>query len=93
LRTGSTVAGIAIATVIITSAMSSQGYEASLSLVSGGADRGIGQAFASGLRTVYLAMAGIQVLVAVLSLPRVQRGRTVESEAETLAGAGQRAFN
>ena len=68
LRTGSTVTGIAVATIIITATMSSQGFETNLKPLAEGASPAVGQAFTSGLRTVYLSMAGLQLLAVVLSL-------------------------
>lgn len=75
LRTASTVTGIAIATLVITATMSSLGFEGSLKGFSEGVGPEIGGAFTSGLRTVFLSMAGLQVAVVVLSLVR---GRSAE---------------
>ena len=74
IRTGSTVIGIAIATLVIIATMSALGLEATLEGFAGGVSPEIGNAFTSGLRRVYLIMAGLQVVVAILSLIR---GRVV----------------
>jgi MFS family permease len=68
LRTGSTVTGVAIAAVVISVTMSSMGFEPNLKEISDGADPEVGRAFVSGLRTVYLAMAGLQMLAVIISL-------------------------
>lgn len=65
LRTGFFVAGIAVATVVVTQTMSNLGYESNLKLIS--ESEGAGSAFVSGLRTVYLAIAGLQVITLLLS--------------------------
>ena len=75
IRTGSTVAGIAVATLIITAAMTSVGLEATLEGFSEGVDVEVGNAFIAGLRRVFLIMAGLQLTVATLSLIR---GRQVK---------------
>lgn len=72
LRTGSTVTGVAIATVIITATMSDLGFETNLKVLAEGASPAIGQAFSSGLRTVYMFMAGIQLVAVVLSLVKAR---------------------
>jgi EmrB/QacA subfamily drug resistance transporter len=68
LRTGSTVTGVALAAVVISVTMSSMGFEPNLKEISDGADPEVGRAFVSGLRTVYLAMAGLQVLAVIISM-------------------------
>lgn len=70
IRTASTVMGIVIATVVITATMSSLGFEASLEGFAEGVDPEIASAFTSGLRKVYLSMAGLQMVAVVLSLVR-----------------------
>ena len=75
IRTGSTVTGIAVATLLITAAMTSAGLEATLEGFNEGVDVDVGNAFVTGLRRVFLIMAGLQLTVAVLSLIR---GRKVE---------------
>ena len=75
IRTGSTVTGIAFATLIITAAMTSAGLEATLEGFDEGVSLEVGNAFVTGLRRVFLGMAALQLLVAVLSLIR---GRQVE---------------
>lgn len=75
IRTGSTVTGIAVATLLITAAMTSAGLEATLEGFDEGVSQEVGNAFVTGLRRVFLGMASLQLLVAVLSLIR---GRQVE---------------
>lgn len=75
IRTGSTVAGIAVATLLITGAMTSAGLEATLEGFNEGVDIDVGNAFVTGLQRVFLGMAALQLMVAVLSLIR---GRQVE---------------
>ncbi len=75
IRTGSTVTGIAIATLLITAAMTSAGLEATLEGFDEGVSLEVGNAFTSGLRRVFLMMATLQLAVAVLSLIR---GRVIE---------------
>ena len=75
IRTGSTVTGIAVATLIITAAMTSAGLEATLEGFDEGVSLEVGNAFVTGLQRVFLGMAALQLLVAVLSLIR---GRQVE---------------
>ena len=75
IRTGSTVTGIAVATLIITAAMTSAGLEATLEGFDEGVSLEVGNAFITGLQRVFLGMAALQLMVAVLSLIR---GRQVE---------------
>ena len=74
IRTGSTVTGIAVATLIITAAMSAVGLSATLEGFSEGVNVEVGDAFTTGLQQVYLVMAGLQAGVAVLSLIRGRMG-------------------
>ena len=74
IRTGSTVTGIAVATLIITAAMSAVGLSATLEGFSEGVNVEVGDAFTTGLQRVYLVMAGLQAGVAVLSLIRGRMG-------------------
>ena len=60
IRTGSTVTGIAVATLIITAAMSAVGLSATLEGFSEGVSVEVGDAFTTGLQRVYLIMAGLQ---------------------------------
>ncbi len=76
IRTGSTVTGIAVATLIITAAMSAVGLSATLEGFSEGVSVEVGDAFTTGLQRVYLVMAGLQAGVAVLSLIRGRMGVT-----------------
>ena len=82
IRTASTVTGIALATLIIIATMSTLGLDATLEGFSGGVSPEIGNAFTSGLRRVYLIMAGLQVVVAILSLIRGRIVKNIELEAE-----------
>ena len=77
IRTGSTVTGIAVATLIITAAMSAVGLSATLEGFSEGVNVEVGDAFTTGLQRVYLVMAGLQAGVAVLSLIRGRMGAKV----------------
>ena len=78
IRTGSTVTGIAVATLIITAAMSAVGLSATLEGFSEGVSVEVGDAFTTGLQRVYLIMAGLQAGVAVLSLIRGRMGAKVD---------------
>ena len=78
IRTGSTVTGIAVATLIITAAMSAVGLSATLEGFSEGVSVEVGDAFTTGLQRVYLVMAGLQGGVAVLSLIRGRMGAKVD---------------
>ena len=75
IRTGSTVTGIAVATLLITAAMTSSGLEATLEGFDEGVSLEVGNAFVTGLQRVFMGMAALQLLVAILSLIR---GRQVE---------------
>ena len=88
IRTGSTVTGIAIATLVIIATMSALGLEATLEGFAAGVSPEIGNAFTAGLRRVYLIMAGLQVLVAILSLirGRVATRQELEEDSPTASG-------
>ena len=66
LRTSFFVIGIAVATVIVAQTMAGNGYESNLKLISDNA--GARTAFVSGLQTVYLSVAGLQILTFILSM-------------------------
>lgn len=66
LRTGFFVAGIAVATVVVAQTMSGNGYESNLKLIADNA--GATDAFVSGLRTVYLSVACLQIFTLILSM-------------------------
>ena len=68
LRNASMVTGIAAATLITTAVMSNSGVDVSLGDITSGADAETTGAFVSALRTVFLCMAGLQLLGAACSL-------------------------
>ena len=68
MRNTASVAGVALATTIVTAVMGSRGFEASLDAVaSATAEAGVKAAFTEGLQTTYLVMLGFIVIALVLS--------------------------
>ena len=67
MRNSANVTGIAVGTVIVTGAMASRGFEPSLGVVTDDTDPGLAQAFTSGFRTVFIVLAGLRVLAAIVS--------------------------
>ena len=78
IRTGSTVTGIALATLVITAAMSTAGLDTTLEGFDEGVGIEVGNAFTTGLQRVFLIMAGLQFSVAVLSFIRGRKIQEVE---------------
>ncbi|MQF69176.1 MFS transporter [SAR202 cluster bacterium AD-804-J14_MRT_500m] len=68
LRNTSMVTGIATATLITTLIMTNSGLDVNLGDITGEADPAAANAFVSAIRTVFLTMAGLQIIGAVLSL-------------------------
>ncbi len=68
LRNASTVTGIAIGTLVVVSAISAAGLHANLKGFTEGVDALTADAFVSGLRTLFLAMAAVQLTGAAVSL-------------------------
>lgn len=73
LRNTSMVTGIAAATLITTMVMTNTGLDVNIRDITGDANSGTVTAFVSAIRTVFLAMAGLQILGAVLSLYKGKR--------------------
>ena len=68
LRNASTVTGIAIGTLVVVAAISAAGLQANLKGFTEGVDALTADAFVSGLRTLFLAMAAVQLTGAAVSL-------------------------
>jgi EmrB/QacA subfamily drug resistance transporter len=77
IRNAANVTSIAIATIIVTVTMSSQGHEPSLEAVRSGTE-GVAGAFTLGLRYAFLVMAGM--LLTAMTISALQRGRVDEPE-------------
>ncbi len=73
-RNTASVAGLGLATAIVTATMGSMGFEPSLDLAASGGGTGARAAFTDGLQTAYLVMGGLLALAIALSLVGV-RGR------------------
>jgi len=75
VRNSANVTSIAVATIIVTTTMSTLGFEPSLEAVRGDA-AGVGHAFTVGLRYSFLAMMGM--LLSAMTISAFQRGRAGE---------------
>ena len=87
VRNTANITGIAVATTIVVTVMGAQGFEPSLAAVSDSGAQGVLGAFTSGMKTAYLAMSGLVLAGAALSVlkggpknpPDVQAKTQVES--------------
>lgn len=77
MRNFSNMTGVVFATLIVTATMASMGFGASLTTFTDQADFKVSLAFTSGVRTVFLILVGLQVLVAILSLIQGSRTRLI----------------
>ena len=73
VRNSANITGIAVATTIVVTVMGAQGFEPSLAAVSESGAQGVLGAFASGMKTAYLSMAGLAFAGAVLSMLKPRR--------------------
>ena len=67
VRNSGNVAGVAVATAVVTATMASMGHPPSLEAVSDAGGSGVVHAFTEGLRTAYLALGFVVLLAAALS--------------------------
>ncbi len=67
VRNTANITGIAVATTLVVTVMGNQGFEPSLAAVSESGAQGVLGAFTSGMKTAYLAMAGLVFVGAALS--------------------------
>ncbi len=92
IRTGAWVVGIVLATTVVSSVMQSTGYPPSFDIPDGVRDRGLLEAFTSGIRYVYLGVIALVAMAATAVL--IQRrpaanGSTVASASQDEGGAGR----
>ena len=74
IRNAANLAGVGMATAMVTAVMASSGYEPSLEAVSSsGAGEGVAAAFSEGLRTAYTVMAGLIVVALVATLWKTEK--------------------
>ena len=90
VRNTANITGIAVATTIVVTVMGAQGFEPSLAAVSESGTEGVLGAFTSGMKTAYLAMSGLVLAGAALSVLKGGRGRTPEGQKGTVVESGKR---
>ncbi len=73
------VVGIAIATTVVTSTMSSRGFPTSLASMPADSDSGLLLAFADGVSSALLLFAGLCSVLIVLSIMLLKRGRQTDA--------------
>ena len=69
--------------------MGAQGFEPSLAAVSDSGAQGVLGAFTSGMKTAYLAMSGLVLAGAALSVLKGGRGGTADTQVETQVESGK----
>lgn len=89
VRNTANITGIAVATTIVVTVMGAQGFEPSLAAVSESGTEGVLGAFTSGMKTAYLAMSGLVLAGAALSVLKGGRGRTPDVQKETGVESGK----
>ena len=86
-RTTANVAGVAIATTIVTFAMASYGYEPSLSAITQDAGEGVYRAFVVGISRSFMISMGLACVAMVISYFRSEAPPTLEPAAPQPAAA------
>ncbi len=89
VRNTANITGIAVATTIVVTVMGAQGFEPSLAAVSESGTEGVLGAFTSGMKTAYLAMSGLVLAGAALSVLKGGRGRTPDVQVEAQIESGK----
>lgn len=79
VRNTANITGIAVATTVVVTVMGAQGFEPSLAAVSESGAQGVLGAFTSGMKTAYLAMAGLVFVGAALSVLKGGRDRSSDT--------------
>ncbi len=89
VRNTANITGIAVATTIVVTVMGAQGFEPSLAAVSDSGAQGVLGAFTSGMKTAYLAMSGLVLAGAALSVLKGGRGGIPDVQERTEVKAGK----
>ena len=82
IRNSANITGLAVATTLVTATMASQGFEPSLSAVSGEGGQPVKAAFTLGLSRVFLLSASYCGVALVISALRFRRGPTQADDIE-----------